>query len=252
MKLEKLIIYSFADRNFSDSTESIEAADKKFTAPVNPESFSKNFKIDLDIRRGHGNNGTDIRFKSTVPEELRLEFILDCTGTIQGYPEEYIKKKKPDDIKETDPEPATEIMPVHEQLKMFLECVYNFQGEIHRPRFLMIIWGSEIKFRCVLSNLDVNYTLFKPDGSPLRVKLTANFLNYKARIEREAEERKSSPDLTHYRKVKQGDRLDLMTFRIYNNSKYFLQVGRANSLSRIRHIRPGTELYFPPFDQTQP
>ncbi|HET9429750.1 MAG TPA: hypothetical protein VFO70_01180, partial [Chitinophagaceae bacterium] len=177
MKLEKLIIYSFEDRNFSDSKTAIEAAERKFTAPVNPESFTKNLKIDLDIRRGHGNNGTDIRFKSTVPEELRLEFILDGTGTIQGYPEEYIKKKKPDTIGETDPDPATEIMPVHDQLKLFLDCVYNFKGEIHRPRFLMVIWGSEIKFRCVLSNLDVNYTLFKPDGSPLRVKLTANFLN---------------------------------------------------------------------------
>jgi hypothetical protein len=98
----------------------------------------------------------------------------------------------------------------------------------------------------------LNHTLFNSDGSPLRAKLTATFLNYKAREERLAEEGQRSPDLTHYRKVKQGDRLDLMSYRIYNDSKYFLQVGRANQLTSIRNIQPGSEIYFPPFAKNEP
>ena len=131
-KLEKLIIYSFSDRDFSDSTSALQSSDKKFVSPINPESFSKNFKIEHDVRRGQGNNGTDVRFKSTVPEELRLEFILDGTKTMEGYPEDY------------------KTLPVHDQLQLFLKTTYDFDGDIHRPRFLMIIWGSEIRFRCVL------------------------------------------------------------------------------------------------------
>ena len=192
-KLEKLIIYSFTDRNFSDSQKDLEKAGKKFVAPINPETFSKNFKIDVDIRRGHGSNGTDVRFKSTAPEELRLEFILDGTQTMEGYGGEDTEFKK---------------KPVHDQLQQFLDCVYKYEGTIHRPRFLMIIWGSEIRFRSVLSDLDINYTLFDPDGTPLRLKLTATFIDYKTREERIANDRPSSPDLTHYRVVNQGDRLD--------------------------------------------
>lgn len=226
--LQKLVIRSFANRDFTG-----EDRERKFTAPVNPESFTKNLKIEHDVRRGHGNHGTEVTFKSTAPEELRLEFVLDGTGTIEGYFEEY------------------KSLEVHEQLDKFLKCAYNFDGNIHSPRFLIVFWGSEIDFRCVLSNLDINYTLFNSNGRPIRAKLTATFLNYVAREERLARERQNSPDLTHYRKVKQSDRLDLMTYNIYNDSKYFLQVGRVNTLSSIRNIRPGSELYFPPFDKNE-
>lgn len=227
-QLEKLVVRSFANRDFTGEDQ-----DRKFTTPINPESFTKNFKVELDSRRGHGNNGTDVRFKSTVPEELKLEFVLDGTGTMEGYVDSYKK------------------LTVHDQLQKFLNCAYDFDGDIHRPRFLIVFWGSEIDFRCVLSNLDLNYTLFNPNGTPLRVKVTATFLNYKAREERLAEERRSSPDLTHYRKVKQGDRLDLLTFDIYNDPKYLLQVGKVNQLSSVRKIKPGIELYFPPFNKNE-
>lgn len=225
------MIRSFANRDFTGEDPA-----KKFVTPINPESFTKNFKIDLDTRRGHGNQGTELRFKSTVPEELKLEFVLDGSGTMEGYGGENTTYKD---------------KPVHEQLDDLLQCVYNFDGEIHRPRFLIVFWGSEIDFRCVLSNLDINYTLFNPAGEPLRAKINATFLNYKAREERLAEERRNSPDLTHYRKVEQSDRLDLMTHKIYNDSKYFLQVAKANALTSVRNVPPGLDLFFPPFNKNE-
>ncbi len=102
-----------------------------------------------------------------------------------------------------------------------------------------------------LSNLDLNYTLFEPDGTPLRVKVNATFLEHKSREQLLAESRASSPDLTHYRKVKQGDRLDSLTNKIYNDSKYFMQVGKVNNLTTIGKVKPGSELYFPPFDKNE-
>lgn len=233
--MDKVRIYAFTDENFTEPEEGAEG-DPSFTAPINPESFTKNLKIDFDSRRGHGSDGTDLRYKSTVPEELRLEFILDGTQTMEGY---------------GGADEGLKTMAVHDQLKKFLDTVYKYEGEIHRPKFLLLIWGSEIRFRCILSNLDINHTLFNPEGEPLRAKLTATFLNYKAREERLAEERQQSADLTHQRKVRQGDRLDLMTFKIYNDSNYFLQVGKANALTHVRNIKPGLDLFFPPFDKNE-
>jgi hypothetical protein len=229
--LRKLVIKSFANRDFTNEDPS-----RLFATPINPESFSQTFKINVDTETGHGNQGSEARYKSTAPEELRLEFILDGTKTMEGYGGDnsaYINK------------------PVHDQLADLKRCVYNMDGTIHRPRFLIVHWGSEIDFRCVLSNLELNYTLFEPDGKPLRVKVNCTFLAHKSREEIQAESRLSSPDLTHYRAVKQGDRLDLMTWTIYNDSKYFLQVGKVNGLTSIRKIKPGNELYFPPFDKNE-
>lgn len=230
--LVKLVIKSFANRNFTS-----EDPKRMFTAPINPESFSQTYKVNVDSQNGHGNAGSEVRYKSTAPEELRLEFILDGTRTMEGYGGE-------GNLDYT-------YIPVHDQLADFKRCVYDMDGTIHRPRFLIVHWGSEIDFRCVLSNLDLNFSLFEPDGRPLRVKITATFLKHKSREEIQAESRLSSPDLTHYRKVEQSDRLDLMTYSIYNDPKYFLQVGRINDLTSIRHLKPGSDLYFPPFDKNE-
>ena len=228
--LSKVTIHSYSDRNFT-----AEDKGRMYILPINPESFTKNFKIELDQRRGHGNKGTDPRFKSTVPEQLRLDFVLDGTETMEGY-------QFTDDTKKT----------VTDQLDAFLACVYDFKGDIHRPRFLKLYWGADMKFPCILSNLDINYTLFNSDGTPLRVKISATFLNYLAQEARTAEERQSSPDLTHYRKGKSGERLDLLTYKIYNDSKYFLQVAKANALTSVRNLKPGLDIYFPPFDKKEP
>ncbi len=230
-KLEKLVIRSFENRDFSGEDPS-----KKFTTPINPESFTQTFKVNADTSQGHGNPGTEAKYKSTEPEQLRLEFVLDGTKTMEGYGgdnKDYISKK------------------VHDQLDDLMKCVYNFDGKIHRPRFLIVHWGSEMDFKCVLSNLDLNYTLFEPDGSPLRVKVNATFLAHKSREQLLAESRASSPDLTHYRKVNQGDRLDLLSNEIYNDPKYLMQLGKVNNLVTIRKIKAGSDLYFPPFDKKE-
>jgi hypothetical protein len=222
-KLEKLLIYA-------DKGETIKPA---FVAPINPESFTKNLKVEHDVQKASGNSGQSVTFKSTAPEELKLELILDGTGTMEGYYKDYKEK------------------PVTKQLQIFKDAVYTFNGDIHRPKFLLIVWGSEIRYRCVLTNLDINFTLFHPDGTPIRAKLTASFLDYQSKEERLAKENKKSPDLTHYRKVDQSNRLDLMTFRIYNNPKYLLQVAKVNELTTIRTLNPGSELYFPPFNKNE-
>jgi len=222
--MDKIVIQSYDKNDFLK-----EDTGRRFQVPINPETYTKNFKIALEKKRAHGKNGTDPRYISTEPEELKLDFILDGTNTMEGY--------------------VYAGMAVEDQLGKFLNCAYNMDQEIHRPRFLVIIWGGDyLTFKCVLSNVDINHTLFTSKGKPLRVKISATFLNYKNSDE-QAKGQGNSPDLTHYRLSKAGDRLDLMTFDIYNDPKFHLQIARVNNLSTIRHLRPGQDLYFPPFDK---
>lgn len=228
MEMAKFEIKSFSDNKFKK-----DGGKKDFKLPINPETFSRNLKVERDTTKGHGNNQTNPKFVGTAPEELKIEFILDGTGTMEGYLE------------------SLKNMPVKDQLKKFVECVYDYDGKIHSPRYLKIHYGSEVKFDCVLTSLDINYTLFNSDGSPLRAKLTANFLQYIDPESRAKKERNSSPDLTHKRIVKAGDRLDLMTYNIYDSPAYFLQVGFRNELTTVRRIKPGQEIHFHPFDKSE-
>jgi hypothetical protein len=224
--MEKLTIASYEKNDFKKEDKS-----RRFTAPINPESFSKNYKIGLDKRTGHGNNGTNAQYVSSPPEELKLDFILDGTATMQGYLD------------------SLKYMSVHDQLQTFLKCAYNLDGDIHRPRFLQIKWGKDIDFQCLLQDVNINYTLFDQNGDPLRVKISANFLEYKTAQERLQGDRQQSPDLSTYQKVEQGNRLDLMTYDQYNDSSYYLQIALVNGLASPRNLPVGTTLYFPPFDK---
>ncbi len=228
-KLIKVLIYAFEDEAFRRKSK---ISPNPISLPVNPESFTQNFKVAVNQQQGQGSQGTSLQYKGTKPEELKLEFVFDGTQTIEGY------KYNSDDHS------------VKAQLKIFMDTVYNMKGEIHRPHFLKIHWGDGFKFPCILSNLDLNYTLFKPDGDPLRIKASATFLNYIAQKERVLREKKKSPDLTHVRLVKAGNRLDLMTYDIYKESRFVSQVARANGLTTFRQIKPGIEVVFPPLDKS--
>lgn len=222
----KLVVVAYKDKTYR-TRDTIDP----YFVPVNPETYSQNYKVEYDLRRGHGNQGTDAKFKSTVPEELQLEFLLDGTGTVQGY---------------YNPDSET----VQQQFTRFKDTVYSMNGNIHRPRFLKVFWGDFV-FPCILTNMDVKYTLFDPEGRPLRAKLNCTFVNYLAQEERVARENKRSPDLTHLREVEEGNRLDLMANEVYNDSQYILQLAKANGLTSFRNLKPGTEIVFPPFDKTE-
>ncbi|HXB95464.1 MAG TPA: hypothetical protein VNU70_09910 [Puia sp.] len=226
--LTKMVIHAYTDKDFQTEKD-----DLMFTVPVNPETFMKSYKVDLDTRTGHGQPGTQPGYKSSAPQELKLDFVLDGTGTIQNYAQQFVGVE------------------VHDQLKAFMKCVYDFNGSTHRPNFVVIIWGSEVRFPGQVSQVDVNHTLFRPNGDPLRVKVSATFKMSESDQARIISNEFKSPDMTKRHIAQRGDRLDLLTNQQYGDPGYILQVGRVNQLVSVRNIPLPRVLYFPPFAQTE-
>lgn len=234
MTLTKVRIEIFKDSGFTEKTEK-----KFFDLPINPEQFTQSFKVEHDRSQAQGSKGNDPKFKYTRPEELKLDFTLDGTGVVP-----------------VNDKPGEFYRDFLAQLQAFLNVVYTMDGETHRPNFLRLIWGNfsfnnREGFDCVLSDLQINYTLFAPDGKPLRAKLSATFLSYTELKRRLKEENRRSPDVTHRRKVMAEDTLPLMAYRIYNDPAYYLQVAKANGLVNFRHLDPNTDLRFPPLEKTK-
>lgn len=206
-----------------------------YELPLNPEQYSQNFKVELDKTRPSGSAGTALKFKSVAPEQLQLEFMFDGTGAILDY-------------KKTGT--------AHEQVKEFMDYVYNMHGPIHQPKFLKLQWGGNLfthqthGFDCIVSNLDVKYILFNREGKALRAKVSATFLRYIEQTKETIIADRHSPDLTHVRTVNDGDRLPLMTYNIYADQSFYLKVAYANNLTSFRKLKAGTELFFPPIDKS--
>ncbi|MDB5157311.1 MAG: LysM peptidoglycan-binding protein, partial [Mucilaginibacter sp.] len=63
---------------------------------------------------------------------------------------------------------------------------------------------------------------------------------------RVAQENAQSPDLTKVRVVMEGDTLPLLCYKIYGDSKYYIEVAQANNLNDFRYLQTGEKIKFPP------
>jgi phage tail protein X len=222
-RFEKLKIYAYSDPGCENQVG------EPFEAMMNPENYAQEIKMEFEDGQGQGTSGSQPRFKLKPPEELSFEILFDNTGIIDKNPREDIS----------------------EDIDNFREFLMGYEGDIHQPKFFKFVWGTSLmKGICVL--LNISYKLFNPNGKPIRALCKVSIREMKEEERRVAEERNSSPDLTHYRKVKQGDTLPLMCYRIYGHSKYYLQVAQVNNLVNFRNLETGQEIFFPPIAKNNP
>ena len=224
-----------------------------YVALVNPETYIVRNRVNYNpAPPPPGNPGKDQQYNNTSSPDIQFDFIFDSTGVI--------------------PKPLTGVagalsgVPVAgaiaaavaggppydilAEIEAFKNIVLNYDGDIHEPRTVQLLWGT-LFFEGKLTSLQFNYKVFNPDGTPVRVIATAAFVGSIDDNLREALKKSNSPDLTHIRKVKEGDTLPLMTYKIYGNAAYYIEVARINKIVNFRNLKPGDEIFFPPINKSK-
>ena len=210
-KLQKLVIRCFKDEKYKD-----EIKDLKYTALLNPEKYSQTFKTEYKKEQGSGNSATAPKFTRSLPSDLDLEFLFDRTGVLIHYGDA-------SDANSSDKVYKDQGKGIIDDLAKFKKAVFDYNGDQHKPNYLIISWGA-LLFKGILTDLAIEYKLFRPDGTPIRAIAKVKFISHIEAEKRASKENNNSPDLTHYRVVKEGDTLPLMTHRIYGDSKYYLEL----------------------------
>ncbi|TNE54003.1 MAG: LysM peptidoglycan-binding domain-containing protein [Bacteroidetes bacterium] len=212
----KLTITAYSDNKYSgEGTGSV-------TVQINPASYSHNHTINYDSTIPQGAPGTTLKFKGIPPEKVSFEIYFDATGAV------------PNSTKS-----------VKDQIDTFKKICFTYNGSIHEPNYLMISWASLV-FKCKLTSMNINYTLFKQDGTPLRAKVDVSFEEALDEDTIAKMANNESPDLTHFIIFKAGDSLPNLCYKYYNDPAYYLQVATYNDIINFRDIAPGTKLFFPP------
>jgi hypothetical protein len=219
-KLEKLYIVPYSDPEYNL------IAGPPFFTLMNPETYTYKYKIEFCETQAPGTSGVALKFNKMPPQEFNFDFLFDGTGVVDSSP-----------------------IPVPQQLDIFRHGILKYQGNIHRPYYLKINWGT-LLFKGVLTAMDIEFKLFKPDGSPVRAIAKCAFKGSVEENLRVALENPMSPDISHERKVTANDRLPLMTKKIYNDNKYYIDVATHNRLDGFRNIQPGIRILFPPTEET--
>lgn len=218
--LKKLTIEAHREPDYSDG------AAETFTAMFNPTSYTRKYELEYQEEQGAGTTGSPQVFGKIRPQDYTFELVFDGTGAVAD---------------EKD---------VHKEVEHFLKVTGKHDGEIHRPFYLLLSW-STLTVKCVLKSADITYNLFKSNGDPLRAKVKAVFSENIEETLRVAQERKSSPDLTHVKQVQDQSTLPLMAHKIYRDSAYYFQLAKANKLRHFRNLETGTVLTFPPVKNTE-
>ncbi|MEM1205431.1 MAG: hypothetical protein AAGN66_19535 [Acidobacteriota bacterium] len=221
--LEKMQILAFRKNDFTQKIG-------EFSVYINPEKYTRKYEILYSDVQAQGSSSGTPEFNRAQSDRVTFELVFDGTGVVPS------------------PRPGAGAQGgdgIADQVDEFLNLVFTYNGSIHSPNYLQLSWGTLV-FDCRLTHLDITYTLFKPDGTPLRARANATFVEFTNKLELAKEENNTSPDLSHVITVKGGDTLPLLCFDVYGISDYYPQVARVNGLTNFRDIPEGTQLVFPP------
>jgi len=170
--------------------------------------------------KNQGADGGEAKFEGMEPRTFSFDIFLDGTGA-SGTKLEV------------------------EPMIMAFQAITGFQGDIHRPGFFIISWGTFF-IRCVLVNYTVTYKLFRPNGTPLRAVISTSWREFKPLTLGSLLKNLLSPDVTHQHTVTENEHLAMLAYQTYKDPKYYLQVAEKNDLDNLKQLNAGQDLSLPP------
>ncbi len=219
--LQLLKITGYKDKDYQQAVSG-----DPYTVMINPDSIKWNRAVEYAEEQPPDSSTPSQRYKHSPGDTLNFEIVIDCTGIVDGT--------RTDMTKETS---------------TLENIIFTYQGDIHRPNFVIVRWGANFSFRGVLTSYDTSFTLFRPDGTPLRAKISLGFSQYVSPSTRKKKEKQESPDVTHYVTVHDGDTLPQLCNEVWNNESYTVQVAKYNKLNKFRNLNGIRQLIFPPIIQ---
>ena len=120
----------------------------------------------------------------------------------------------------------------------------TIDGTLHAPPVLRFDWGK-VHFTGVVTSLDEKLTLFSEQGHAIRARVDITLRKYESAEVQLRNLKKSSPDRTHVRVVRDGERLTQLAFEAYGDPRHWRPIAEANDVDRPRFVPTGKLLKIP-------
>ncbi len=123
----------------------------KVVAYYNPKEISIEKKVPWSKHKKSKGDAPTLEFTNAEPETLSVELFFDCYESKQDVYETYVKGLRAMTLIDT-----------------------NATGVKKRPPQVMLSWGKKtfLNFKGVITSLSTKYTMFLPDGTPVRASCT--------------------------------------------------------------------------------
>ena len=140
----------------------------------------------------------------------------------------------------------------------------KIQGKLHAPPVCFFSWGNDFPgsrsydslsgsngsqqrhgFKCVVDSVKQRFTLFSPQGVPLRATLSVSLKEYKTLAEQIAEINKRSADHSSTYVVQAGQTLNKIATEFYDDPSQWRAIADQNNLFDPLVLTPGSILDIP-------
>ena len=153
---------------------------------------------------------------------------------------------------------ADEPTTVAERVDAFYRMV-KVSGTLHTPPLVRITWGQAFPgavtseseaptptFDAVVETVNRRYTLFDPDGAPLRCIVGLTLREYRTLSEQLTELNLMTADHTRLHTVREGETLPKIAYDAYKDAARWRVIADANDLPDPTDLTPGQALDLPP------
>ena len=202
------------------------------TAMFNPERYTITKSLQLADIGIPGLDSPVVQYVRGQNEKISMELFFDTT----------------------DDGMVGDVTDVREQTSAVYQLM-KVDGELHAPPRVLLQWGdagqltsygTSIPPWLVLESITEEFSLFSPEGVPLRAKLNVSFREAWTIEEQRQVTPRHSSDRTKVRRVQRGETLSRIAYEEYQDATAWRPIADANGLANPRLLQPGAVLVIPP------
>lgn len=202
------------------------AALNRVTFQFNPKEYSIQKSASWESKPAKGAKKTSMpEFKGPEPRSMTVEIFLDATGSTDA--------------------PAGGL---NKDIETLFDCCAPLPETLSSnkpsPPFVLFGWGNTVSFEAFVKQVSVKYTLFAPDGTPIRASASLTLQEIATPASKQNPTSGGIAALrTHT--VLAGDSLASIAYTEYGDARLWRAVADANRIDDPMRLRPGTSLFVP-------
>jgi phage tail protein X len=210
----------------------------------NPKEYSFSKQNSWSPTPVKGANMGQYEFGNGQPATLQMQLFFDTYTNIKSNSTE---GGTPKDVRDAYTKAIWEMMLVDSNLASVNGSGQSASNDQKgRPPIVIFQWGSTWSFKAVITSLKERFTLFLPDGTPVRSTLDVTF----QQIQDERAYPLTNPTSggvggERVWKVSEGDTLAWIAYKMYGDTKRWRLIAEANKLTRVRQLTTGVVLEIP-------
>ena len=225
--LEKLTIY-YEKKWEKDWLGSVEAL-------FNPQELQISRSVNWETIGGEavGEETTiEQQFRTISPQSMSIDLFFD---TYERH-----KKSLFGALPSLNPFPLPKATDVRQYTKKLAKLA-QVNAELHRPPLCKLEWGKfDNLFVGVLTGIEQKFTMFMPNGMPVRATVTCSFIEHET-----TGTELHSADIPKLHTVNRSDSLHSIAAQMYNDPSQWRRIARANQIVNPRKLKPGMVLIIP-------